>query len=137
MKIAKEFRWEMGHRLPYHTGKCKNLHGHSYKMMIEFNGDVNGQGMVMDYYEVKEVIQPLIEELDHGFMVKNTDQDLITALEQLNSKHTIVDFDPTAENLCGYFLGKIKKLSLPESIKKIKVRIFETETTYAEDEMEL
>ena len=39
MKIAKEFRWEMGHRLPEHFGLCKNIHGHSYKMVVEFEGE--------------------------------------------------------------------------------------------------
>ena len=40
MKIAKEFRWEMGHRLPEHFGLCKNIHGHSYKMIVEFEGEL-------------------------------------------------------------------------------------------------
>ena len=61
MKIAKEFRWEMGHRLKFHKGKCINLHGHSYKMMVEFTGDVDENGMVLDYYDVKEIISPLVD----------------------------------------------------------------------------
>ena len=43
MKIAKEFNWEMGHRLPEHFGKCKNIHGHSYKMMVELEGDLDDE----------------------------------------------------------------------------------------------
>ena len=34
MKIAKEFRWEMGHRLPEHFGLCKNIHGHCHSYVI-------------------------------------------------------------------------------------------------------
>ena len=41
MKVAKEFRWEMAHRLQHHKGKCSNLHGHSYKMIVEFKGTIN------------------------------------------------------------------------------------------------
>jgi len=41
MKIAKEFKWEMGHRLPEHFGQCKNIHGHSYKMLVEFEGEID------------------------------------------------------------------------------------------------
>lgn len=135
MKIAKDFRWEMGHRLPFHEGKCKNLHGHSYKMMVEISGDLDENGMVLDYYVVKEIIQPLVEELDHAFMVKSDDSQLIELLEKMNSKHVITGFHSTAENMVYYFLEKIKAANLPGNIHGLKVKIFETETTYAEDEI--
>ena len=69
MKIAKEFRWEMGHRLQCHKGKCINLHGHSYKLLVEFIGNVEDNGMVMDYFDVKEVVGPIVEELDHSVVI--------------------------------------------------------------------
>lgn len=135
MKIAKEFRWEMGHRLPFHAGKCKNLHGHSYKMLLEFEGDVDENGMVLDYYDVKLLINPIIEELDHSFFVCKSDTELIEALERLGSKMTVAEYHSTAENLCKYFLQRINENGVPKNIKKMKVRIFETEETYAEDEI--
>lgn len=134
MKIAKEFRWEMGHRLPFHKGKCKNLHGHSYKMMVEFEGEVDENGMVLDYYDVKELIGPLVEELDHSFMVYSEDKELLEILKLLKSKHVVVKFQTTAENICSYFLDKIKETDIPEGINKVKVWIYETETTYAVEE---
>jgi 6-pyruvoyltetrahydropterin/6-carboxytetrahydropterin synthase len=137
MKIAKEFKWEMGHRLKFHQGKCINLHGHSYKMMVEFTGDVDENGMVLDYYDVKEIIAPLVEELDHGFLVYKDDAELIEFLEKINSKHTVVDFESTAENICKHFLEKISQQKLSANIKKISVKVFETENTYAEEEMSL
>ncbi len=137
MKIAKEFDWEMGHRLTFHKGKCRNIHGHSYKMMIEFTGSSDEDGMVLDYYDVKERIQPLVDELDHAFMVKKDDEELLSFLQKFNYLHVIVDFESTAENIVGYFLNKIKDINLPDNISRIKVRILETEHTYAEDEIEL
>ncbi|PKL87950.1 MAG: 6-carboxytetrahydropterin synthase [Ignavibacteriae bacterium HGW-Ignavibacteriae-2] len=137
MRIAKDFRWEMGHRLPFHEGQCVNLHGHSYKMMVEFEGDLDDKGMVLDYYVVKEVIQPLVDELDHTFMVKDDDRLLIDLLKQMNSKHVVVNFHSTAENMVYYFLDKIKSANLPKNLRGIKVKIFETETTYAEDQITL
>lgn len=137
MRIAKDFRWEMGHRLPFHEGQCVNLHGHSYKMMVEFEGDLDDKGMVLDYYVVKEVIQPLVDELDHTFMVKDDDTLLIDLLKQMNSKHVVVNFHSTAENMVYYFLDKIKSANLPKNLRGIKVKIFETETTYAEDKITL
>ena len=52
MKVAKEFKWEMGHRLPEHFGNCKNIHGHSYKMIAEFEGRLNENDMIIDLGEL-------------------------------------------------------------------------------------
>lgn len=134
MKIAKEFHWEMGHRLPFHNGKCKNLHGHSYKCMVEFTGDPDSNGMVLDYYDVKKMIGPIIEQLDHSFMVSKDDREVIEILEKLNSQKVVVDFETTAENICLYLLEKIKSSGLPSNIKSVKVKVLETENTYAEEE---
>ena len=132
MKIAKEFRWEMGHRLPEHFGKCKNIHGHSYKMIIELDGEVDKSGMVIDYYDVKKLIQPVIEKLDHSFMVYKDDIEIISFLEKMKSKMVVVEFQSTVENICKYFLNEIKKIKLPANVHKVTVRIYETADDYAE-----
>jgi len=137
MKIAKEFTWEMGHRLPFHAGKCKNLHGHSYKCMVELTGEPDKNGMVMDYYDLKKVIEPILDELDHAFMVCKKDNEMIEVLEKLNSRQVVVDFETTAENICVYLLNKIKSAKLPSNIKSLKIRVLETENSYAEDEITL
>ncbi|MFA3783732.1 6-pyruvoyl tetrahydropterin synthase family protein [Melioribacteraceae bacterium 4301-Me] len=137
MKIAKEFRWEMGHRLPYHNGKCKNLHGHSYKMILEFEGQVNQDGMVIDYFDVKSLINPIVDELDHSVLVYEKDYELIESLKKLNSRFVIVNYHTTAENICKYFLERIKNIDLPRNIFSIRVRIYETENSYAEDFIQL
>ncbi len=135
MKIAKEFRWEMGHRLQCHKGKCINLHGHSYKLLVEFTGNVESNGMVLDYFDVKKIVAPIVDELDHTVIISKYDLELKEAIQQLNTDYVIVDYETTAENLCRYFLDKIRKTELPNNILKIKVRVFETESTYAEDEI--
>lgn len=137
MKIAKEFKWEMGHRLTFHEGLCKNLHGHSYKMMVEVEGEPDKDGMVLDYYDLAKVIDPILNELDHGYMVYSKDEKLIEFMEKFESKHVIVEFEATAENMCGYFLKKIKEADLPDNIKKITVLVYETEDTFAQDSLEL
>ena len=134
MKIAKEFTWEMGHRLPFHVGKCKNLHGHSYKCMVELTGDPDKNGMVMDYYDLKNIVEPILDELDHAFMVYKKDIEMIKVLEKLNSRKVVVDFETTAENICVYLLNKIKSSKLPSNIKSLKVRVLETDNSYAEEE---
>ncbi len=132
MKIAKEFRWEMGHRLPEHFGLCKNIHGHSYKMIAEFEGELDKNQMVIDYYDVEKIINPVIEKLDHSFMVYKDDKIVLDFLEKMNFKRVVVDFLATAENICLYLLNEIKKCSLPSNISSVKVRVYETQFDYAE-----
>ncbi|MBK7498940.1 MAG: 6-carboxytetrahydropterin synthase [Ignavibacteriales bacterium] len=133
MKIAKEFRWEMGHRLPEHFGLCKNIHGHSYKMIVEFEGELDKNQMVIDYYDIEKIINPVIEKLDHAFMVNIDDKIVIDFLEKMNSKKVVVGFNSTAENICNYLLSEIKKCSLPSNISSVKVRVYETQFDYAEE----
>lgn len=137
MKIAKEFRWEMGHRLPDHFGQCKNIHGHSYKMIVEFEGELDKNEMIIDYYDVEKIINPIIEKLDHAFMVNKNDQIVLELLNRMNSKKVVVDFHSTAENICLYLLNEVKKASLPENVSSIKVRVYETEFDYAEETAKL
>ena len=137
MKIAKEFHWDMGHRLPEHFGKCKNIHGHTYRMIVELEGNVLDSGMVMDYYDLKKIVLPIIEELDHAFIVYKEDKEIIQFLDKLNSKKVIVGFQSTVENICRYMLGKIKAANLPSNIDTLRVKIYETLDDYAEDEIKL
>jgi 6-pyruvoyltetrahydropterin/6-carboxytetrahydropterin synthase len=119
MKVAKEFRWEMGHRLPEHFGLCKNIHGHSYKLIVEFEGELDKQGMVIDFYDVEKIINPIIEKLDHAFMVNKNDE------------------ATTVENISKYLLLEIKKGSFPENVSSVKVRVYETTFDYSEESIEL
>ncbi|MEE9448446.1 MAG: 6-carboxytetrahydropterin synthase [Ignavibacteriaceae bacterium] len=137
MRIAKEFKWEMGHRLPEHFGQCKNIHGHSYKMLVEFEGELDENGMVIDYYDVEKIVKPIIEKLDHAFLVNKDDKHTREFLEKLNSKKVIVDFESTVENICIYLLTKIKSADLPANVNAIMVRVSETEEDYAEERISL
>lgn len=137
MKIAKEFRWEMGHRLPEHFGLCKNIHGHSYKMLVEFEGDLDEQGMIIDYYDVEKIINPIVEKLDHAFLVNKNDKTVLEFLKKMNSKKVVVDFQSTAENICTFILDEVKKSNLPSNVNGIKVRVYETVDDYAEETLNL
>lgn len=77
MKISKEFRWEMGHRLPEHEGLCRNIHGHSYKMVLEIEGKVQKNGMIIDFYDLGKIVKPIIKNYDHAFMCYFKDMDML------------------------------------------------------------
>jgi len=137
MKIGKEFKWEMGHRLPEHFGQCKNIHGHSYKMLVEFEGELDENGMVIDYYDVEKIVNSIIEKLDHAFLVNKNDKLTIEFLEKLNSKKVVVDFESTAENICTYLLTQIKSVKIPANVKSLMVRVSETDEDYAEERVSI
>ena len=137
MKIAKEFHWEMGHRLPEHFGLCKNIHGHSYKMIVEFEGELDEQGMVIDFYNVEKKIAPIIDKLDHSFMVKDDDVIALDFLEKIKKKKIVVSFESTVENICKYISDQIIKSNLPKNIQYITVRVYETAEDYAEERVSL
>ena len=137
MKVAKEFHWEMGHRLPEHFGLCKNIHGHSYKMIVVIEGNLNEQGMVIDFYDVEKKINPIVEKLDHSFMVKDDDMLTLEFLEKMNSKKVVVDFESTVENICKYISGEIKSSKLPNNVSSLAVRVYETPDAYADVKVNL
>lgn len=131
--ISKEFKWEMGHRLPTHAGLCKNLHGHSYEAHVILTGEPDASGMVMDYFDLKTMVQPLIDQLDHCFLLDSSD----TLMQQFFTDHPMkvvrVDFPTTAENISRYILEHvIRALPAQHTITHVKVRVYETEKTYAE-----
>jgi len=67
--LTKRFEFEAAHHLPKHKGKCKNLHGHSYKLEVTVrreDGELNNEGMVVDSGILKQVVnETIIERLDH------------------------------------------------------------------------
>ena len=133
IKIAKEFHWEMAHRLPYHKKGCQNIHGHSYRMFVEIEGVPQPTGMLMDYGELKALVKPLVDELDHAFLCSNDDTVTKEFLIKNGFKGVYVDFYTTAENLTFYLIRKIKEKLVPyKNIITLKVRIQETTSSYAE-----
>lgn len=70
-RLEKEFRWEAAHHLPNHDGRCRRIHGHSFKGRIVVEGprlhqDGPKRGMLVDYGQLSDVLKPLIEQyLDH------------------------------------------------------------------------
>ncbi len=141
-KAAKRFRWEGAHRLPDHPGLCRNLHGHSYEMWVEAEGHAShADGMLVDFHELKRVVGPLVEAWDHATLVGKDDLELLDMLKALNLKHYLLPTNPTAEAIAGYAARhlerRVGKLLRERGVETVRVRIFETETCYAESSVSL
>ena len=131
--IAKDFNWEMGHRLPFHEGGCQNIHGHSYMLRVEIEGETNEHGMVMDYFDMKSIVQPVVDRLDHCFLCDESDAVMRGFFDANPMNVVYVPFPTTAENIAVYILRAVA----PEfrrfpSLKRLTVRVHETQRTYAE-----
>ncbi|MCX6155769.1 MAG: 6-carboxytetrahydropterin synthase [Candidatus Kapabacteria bacterium] len=138
MKIAKEFKWEMGHRLSFHEGLCKNIHGHSYKATIEIEGEVDSNGIVLDYYKLGHIVDSLISKLDHSFIVQKDDKIVLDFLKNNSFKHHIISKQTTAENICEFMIKELSDtLNVYENLKLITIKLNETQDSYAEMSMNL
>lgn len=139
IKITKQFSFEMAHALRNYDGLCRNIHGHSYKMDITLAGQPlhdetsPKNGMVMDFGDLKRLVnEEIISLLDHALVLNDkTDEQLVTVLKQNYEKIVTVDFQPTTENLLNFIAGKLKK-RLPETVKLCRIRLRETDTSYAD-----
>jgi len=138
-RVAKEFRWEMAHRLPYHSGGCQNLHGHSYSAWVELEGEPDPQGMVLDYLELARLMQPIVQELDHAFLCDESDALMCEFFRQHpHFKVVYVPFATTAENIAAYIARRLaRELSRYSNLCRLRVRVQETERTFAEVQLEL
>ncbi|KGX89538.1 6-pyruvoyl tetrahydrobiopterin synthase [Pontibacillus marinus BH030004 = DSM 16465] len=119
--VSKEFTFDAAHHLHCYEGKCKNLHGHTYKVVFGISGFVNDIGLVIDFGDIKEIWKNEIEiYLDHRYL-----------------NETLPKMNTSAENMVVWIYEKMS-----ESLKNREdqydgarvefVRLFETPTSYAE-----
>ncbi len=140
IRITKSFNFETGHALHGYDGKCKNIHGHSYKLFVTVIGfpinDYNHvkNGMVIDFGDLKKIVKDeIVDIFDHASVFNQNTPHKELALELRAKGHHVllVDYQPTSEMMIQDFAQKIIK-KLPENIKLHSLKLQETETSFAE-----
>ncbi|MCX6172926.1 MAG: 6-carboxytetrahydropterin synthase [Flavobacterium sp.] len=140
IRITKQFSFETGHALYGYDGKCKNVHGHSYKLSVTVIGKpINDTsnvkyGMVIDFSDLKKIVREEIVDLfDHATVFNQNTPHVELAKELSNRGHHVilVDYQPTSENMVIDFAQKIKN-RLPADIQLHSLKLQETETSFAE-----
>ena len=140
IRITKQFSFETGHALYGYDGKCKNVHGHSYKLSVTVIGkpitDTSNvkYGMVIDFGDLKKIVKEEIVDLfDHATVFNQNTPHIELANELKNRGHHVilVDYQPTSENMVIDFAKKIKN-RLPNYIELHSLKLQETETSFAE-----
>lgn len=67
--LTKEFVFDAAHQLDWHNGKCKNLHGHTYKLQVTIGGNLNKDGVLFDFGDLKNIVNnKVINLLDHHYL---------------------------------------------------------------------
>ncbi len=139
IRLTKEFTFEMAHALWNYDGKCRHIHGHSYRLFVTVIGEPNNDpnnvkyGMVMDFGDLKKIVrEEIIDTQDHAVILsKEIDTRDWLNVDQMFDKCEFVDYQPTCENLIADYAERIKK-HLPENVKLHSLKLYETHTSYAE-----
>lgn len=139
IRISKEFNFDMAHALLGYDGLCKNIHGHSYTLVVTVAGSPISDssspknGMLIDFKDLKSIIkQHIIDRFDHALLLNSkTPADLLEVLLKNYDKIVLLDYQPTTENLIADLAQQIQKL-LPEGLVLYSLRLRETPTSYAE-----
>ena len=106
IKLNTERTFEACHYIPNHKGACKNMHGHSYKVLISIAGILENEGILVDFHDIKDVV----DRFDHSTL------------------NHVFKF-PSAENLARFFALKI--LRLKDTLLEVTVTVYETENCCA------
>lgn len=128
----------MAHALSNYDGKCKNIHGHTYKLFVTLIGipceDCSSpkNGMVLDFGDLKNIVKiPIVDVFDHALVVPANKGFEDLQKFQETDKYIEVPFQPTCENLTIY-IANIIRSKLPDSVSLYSIRLYETPTSYAE-----
>lgn len=112
MLISKIFKFDSAHKLENYNGKCENLHGHSYKLIVSCEGEINKEsGIIIDFNEIKKIVEgKVLSEIDHAYL-----NDIVK--------------NPTCENMLLWIREQLKS---EEKLKLKKLVLYETETGFCE-----
>lgn len=110
LTVGHVFTFDAAHVLPWHSGKCARLHGHTYRLEVAVQGTLNGNGIVVDFADIKQAVTTLVlDQLDHTLL------------------NDIID-NPTAERVAIHILHTLEDHGLGVS----SVRLWETADCFSE-----
>lgn len=140
VRVTKSFNFETAHALYGYDGKCKNIHGHSYKLFVTVKGIPNQNqddpkfGMVIDFGDIKSIVKSeVVDEFDHAILLNENSphKELGDNLSKEGHKVIFTSYQPSCENMLLDMVARISP-KLPEFIQLQSLRLHETETSYAE-----
>ena len=140
IRVTKSFNFETAHALYGYDGKCKNIHGHSYKLFVTVKGtpiqdNSNPKfGMVIDFGDIKKIVKSeVVDRFDHAILlnVNSPHKELGENLMEEGHKVIFTEYQPSCENMLINMVELIRP-KLNSSVELQSIRLHETETSYAE-----
>jgi len=114
IELTKIFTFDSAHRLPFHDGMCKELHGHTYTLEVTLRGEPNDNGILIDFGDLKRIVNSwILKKLDHKYL------------------NDVLKDDPTAENIAKYIFIILRKCSSIFKDKLYSITVWETRTSKA------
>ncbi|GFO84864.1 6-carboxytetrahydropterin synthase QueD [Anaerostipes butyraticus] len=133
-QLTTHASFDSAHFLSGYEGKCRNLHGHRWKLEVTVSSEELAQegqirGMIVDFGELKKDVKDLADEFDHCLIIERgtLKEKTMEALEEEEFRIIQVEFRPTAENFARYFYERIKALGYQVSL----VKVYETPNNMA------
>lgn len=122
-RVIRKIEFCYGHRLLQYEGKCRYLHGHNARAMVVLEGaELNQQGMLWDFGEIKRRLSQWIDEnLDHRMILHEADP-VVQTLQEAGETLYLLDANPTAENIARLIYQQAQTLELPV----VEVALWET-----------
>ena len=121
--VAKDFRFAAAHQILGHTGGCQNLHGHSYRVRVHVQArTLDALGMVVDFAELKRLMEEVIGPFDHRFLNE------VPPFDQRNT---------TAELLAEHCFTEIARRLDDGRVRVAKVEVWESDSAFASYEAEV
>jgi len=131
--LKNEIQFDSAHYLSGYDGKCSNLHGHRYRLIVKVSSEMlheTGQlrGMVEDFTDIKNVLKTIDALFDHKLILEDNEDGRAVA-SQLNILPNdfdilFVPYRPTVEEMARHIFQLIKETG----IHVCEVELFETPT---------
>ena len=131
LTITKQCTFDAAHILTNHAGQCKNLHGHTYRLIVEVGEKEIDHDMVMDFKDLKNLLHEVIlSRFDHAFIYDETspiESEIASVIEKHGMKRMPLPFRSTAENMVRFIFTELSK-----QINVTSVKLYDTPDSCAE-----
>jgi len=137
--ISKEYHFCAAHRIEGHP-KCGRLHGHNYRVVVELEGEIQEDGMVMDYGILDVIVKPLVDTWDHRYLVSESNvraNDPYIEPAVALGHAVVLPVEASTAELLAYALACAIRVHLGSdgvvytNIRRIRVVIYETPKSMA------
>lgn len=124
--LKTEASFDSAHFLAGYEGKCSNIHGHRWKIIVEvskeeLSNEIQTRGMVVDFGTLKSDLRQLADQLDHALIIEKDSLKISTLQALLEEGFRVITFEfrPTAENFSKYIYDEMQNKGYP--VKQVVV----------------